>query len=98
MTLSQLRRQLNSLRRKFAVQITVYRLRRHCDQYCEEWRETVEKDPHNPPEASTLFRRLPGSDSLLKLYPHVYNFLTHCRFDRSLPTPTIFSPCWYRRQ
>ena len=86
MTLSQLRRQVDSLLRKYAVELAEYRLRPFANEYCDHWEKLVaENQP--PPGPSRLFGKLPGQDSLRRFFPAVNNYLDDCRVRRCLPHP-----------
>ena len=59
MTFSQLRREVDSLLRKYATELRVYDLRPLADEYCDQWEESVAQD-ETPPMPSGLFEKLPG--------------------------------------
>ena len=48
MTLSEIKRQVNALKRKYAVALAVVRLRRAAREFCDEWEATREKEKPTP--------------------------------------------------
>ena len=44
MTFSQLRREVDSLLRKYATELRVYDLRPLADEYCDQWEESVAQE------------------------------------------------------
>ena len=86
MTFSQIRRQVDTLMRKFATELAVHRLRPVANDYCDQWEESVAQD-QTPPEPIRLFRKLPRRSMLRRFFPAVHNYLDRCRLDRHLPHP-----------
>ena len=86
MTLSQLRSQVDSLMRKFATELAVYKLRPVADEYRDQWQEFVD-EKKLPPAPSRLFKKLLGKDFLSRSFPSVNNYLEDCRQNRRLPHP-----------
>ena len=86
-SLSYLRRQVNALMRKFAVQLAVAKLRPVADEYCDQWEELVAGD-QLPPDPHRLFQKiLPRETFRRQYFPAIYNYLDRCRLDRHLPHP-----------
>ncbi len=74
MTFARLRRQVESLMHKSATELTVYKLRPHVEEYCDQWEESVAQD-QTPPKPSTLFNKLMQRSVLRRRFPAVYNYL-----------------------
>ena len=85
-SLSQLRRQVDSLMRKYAVELAEFKLRPFANEYCDQWEELVAEDKL-PPDPRRLFKKLPGQDFLRRYFPAVNNYLEDCRQARRLPHP-----------
>ena len=86
MTFSQLRREVDSLMRKYATELAVHRLRPVADEYCDQWQELI-AEKKLPPNPQRLFKKLPGKDFLRQRFPAVNNYLDDCRQKRRLPHP-----------
>ena len=67
-TLSQIRSGINALRRKYAKELAIYRLRQLAEELCDQWaaavarQETGARTPHPHPAGQ------PGALQLLRLY------------------------------
>ena len=85
-SLSQLRREVDSLMRRCAVELAVYRASPAVDEYCDQWEELVAED-QLPPDPRRLFKKLPGQDHLRRNFPAVNNYLEDCRRARRFPHP-----------
>ena len=53
MTLSEIKRQVNALKRKYAVALAVVRLRRAAREFCDEWEATREEKKPTPTPVET---------------------------------------------
>ena len=86
MSLSQLRSEVNSIKRKLARELRVVRARRVAEDYCDLWADLVsrKKLPPNPLRlVRNLFKhtRQPGDFAAADRY------LNQCREQRHLPHP-----------
>ena len=85
-SLSHIRRRIEALERKFAVELAIVKLRPLADEYCDQWTELVdEKLP--PPDPHRLIKRLVNAGIRLDNFPAVRKYLDNCRRDHDLPHP-----------
>ena len=83
---SQLRREVDSLMRRCAVELAVHRASPAVDEYCDQWEELVSEN-QLPPDPHRLLKKLPRKDYLRRNFPAVNNYLEDCRRSRCLPHP-----------
>ena len=88
MTLYQIRRRVDSLKRKFAVELTVVKLRPAVDEYCDWWQQLIEKKKL-PPAPNRLLQKIPGKGCLRYTFPAISNYLDRCRIDCRVPLPNM---------
>ena len=81
---SKLRHQVDSLMRKYAVELTVYRTRPIVEEYCDQW-EQLATEEKLPPDPRGLLKKLLSNDFLRRRLPAVNNYLDACRRGRYLP-------------
>ena len=86
MTLSQIRRRVDALTRKFSTELAVCRLRPAANEYCDQWEELVAENSL-PPNPRRLLKKILGKDCLRRRFPAVNSYLELCRIGRSLPHP-----------
>ena len=79
MTLSQIRRRINSLKRQFARELAVLKLRRIAEAVADHW------TPDQPPEPADVVQRIADAGFILNTYIHLRRYLELLRWD--LPAP-----------
>ena len=75
MTLSQIRCRINALKRRFARELAIIRLRRIAEAVAEDW------DPDQPPEPANVIGRIARAGFRLP------TFIRLRRYPRRHPTP-----------
>ncbi|MYC34095.1 MAG: hypothetical protein F4X64_13085 [Chloroflexi bacterium] len=73
MTLSQLRRRIDTLKRKFARELAVIKLRRIADTVADDW------DPECPPEPADVIRRIADAGFRLPTFTRLSRYLKDAR-------------------
>ena len=58
MTLGQIRREIEALKRKYAKELTILRLRRQAEEVCDQWERAV-NDQQEPPQPHAVVGRWP---------------------------------------
>ena len=90
MTLSQIRSQVEALKRKYAAELEVYRLRELAHEFCGEMTEAVTGSRPGPilPALNwtrILFKRMSDRGFRLKNFVTLYDYLKRCLHRRVLP-------------
>ena len=83
-TLSQLRRRVNALRRKYARELAIVRLRPLAEDFSQEWAATV-ADRRPAPRPQPLPRRLAQHGFRLPTFIALHQYLERCRSDGKTP-------------
>ncbi len=84
MSLTQIRNQINALRRKFAFPLIVLRLRRIADKFCDQWADA--QDHRKPtPAPLTLARQLIKNNLRLHNFSSMLHYLERCRNTKTKP-------------
>ena len=86
MSVAQIRRFVDSVMRKFHIELTAYRLRPDVAEYCDQWRELTAKDKL-PPNPKRLIHKLPNTETLRSEFAAVHNYLDRCRLAGKVPIP-----------
>ncbi len=79
MTLSEIRRQVNALMRRFARELAILKLRRIAESVSDEW------DPSEPPEPADVIRRIANAGFLLPTYADLGRYLKDIRLRGDVP-------------
>ena len=83
-TLSQLRRRVNALRRKYARELAIVRLRPLAEDFSQEWAATV-ADRRPAPRPQPFIRRLAQHGFRLPTFIALHQYLERCRSDGKTP-------------
>ena len=86
MSLAQLRRDVNSIKRKLVRELRVVRARRVVGEYCDLWADLVARK-RLPPDPFRLLRSLRRRTGHPGAFPVVDSYLNRCREQRHLPYP-----------
>ncbi len=84
LTLSQLRRRVDALKRKYAKELAVVRLRRLADQYSQQWACDI-SDRKPAPQSQPFIRQIAQSGYRLKTFAALDIYLKHCRERGDIP-------------
>ena len=86
MTLSEIKRQVNALKRKYAVALAVVRLRRAAREFCDEWEATrEEKKPTPTPVETDQWFYIRGFR--LKGHHFFMDYINRCKKTKEDPLP-----------
>ena len=88
-TLSQIRSGINALRRKYAREIAIYRLRQLAEELCDQWAVAV-ADKQPAPEPHTLIRRVNRGRFNCYDSMGLHHYLQRCRRENRCPQPKDF--------
>ena len=81
MTISQLRRRIDALKRKFARELAIIQLRRIADSVTEDW------TPSDPPEPSDVIQRIVKAGFRLPTFTRLSRYLKDIRRQGEIPYP-----------
>ena len=81
MTVSQLRRRVNALKRRFAPELTIIKLRRIAEAVADDW------TPDQPPEPSDVIRRIANAGCRLPTFARLNRYLNDTRRQGDVPDP-----------
>ena len=81
MTLSQIRRRINALKRRFATELTIIKLRRIAEAVAHDW------DPSEPPEPAEVIERFVKAGCRLPTFGNLRHCLDNARRQRDVPHP-----------
>ena len=81
MTLSQIRRRVDALMRRFAREIAILRLSRIAESVSDEW------DPSEPPEPGHVIRRIANTGFPLSTFTRLSHYLKDIRRRGDVPDP-----------
>jgi len=80
-TLSQIRRRVNALKRKFAAELAIIRLRRIAEAVADDW------DPSEPPEPHDVIQRVAKAGFRLPTFMRLRRYLDDTRRREDVPEP-----------
>ena len=83
-TLSELRRELQALRRKYHKEIAIYRMRRVTEEIHHDYARAV-TDRQNPPKPLEVIRRIADRGFRLTTWMHLMNYLEKVREAGDIP-------------
>ena len=86
MTLSQIRNQIDSLQRKYARELAIYRLRRQAEEICEQWERAV-GDRQDPPQPHAIVRKVADAGHLLPTYMSLHHYVKRIQKEGRSPEP-----------
>ncbi len=81
MTLAQIRRRVNALKRKFVLELAILRLRRIAEAVADDW------DPSNPPEPHDVIQRVAKAGFRLSTFMRLQHYLKDTRSQGDVPEP-----------
>ena len=81
MTISQLRRRIDSLMCKFAPELAILKLRRIAEAVSDEW------DPSEPPEPADVIGRIADAGFRLNTFGRLGHYLKDIRRQQDVPEP-----------
>ncbi len=79
MTISEIRRRIDALKRKFARELAIIRLRRIAEAVSNEW------DPDQPPEPADVIQRIAGAGFCLNTFTNLSRYLKDIRLRIDVP-------------
>ena len=79
MTLSQIRRRVDVLKRRFAREIAILELRQIAESVSDEW------DPSEPPEPGHVITRIANAGFLLPTFTRLSHYLKDVRRQQDVP-------------
>ena len=81
MTISQLRRRVNALKRRFARELTIIKLRRIAEAVADDW------DSSEPPEPADIIGRIAAAGFRLPTFVRLRRYLEDTRRQGDVPYP-----------
>ena len=81
MTVSQLRRRVNVLKRKFAPELTIIKLRRVAEAVSDDW------DPEQSPDPADVIERIADAGLRLPTFVRLRRYLEDTRRQGDVPLP-----------
>ena len=81
MTLAQIRRRVNALKRKFALELAIIRLRRIAESVADNW------DLDEPPEPHDVIQRVAKAGFRLNTFMRLQHYLKDTRSQGDVPEP-----------
>ncbi len=81
MTISQIRSRINALKRKFAPELAILKLRRIADAVSNDW------DPSEPPESHDVIQRIADAGFRFPRFMWLRRYLDDIRRQEDVPEP-----------
>ena len=81
MTLSQIRRRINVLKRRFATELAIIKLRRIAEAVADGW------DPSEPPEPAEVIERFVKAGCRLPTFANLSHYLNKTQRQGDVPQP-----------
>ena len=81
MTLSQIRRRVNALKRRFATELAIIKLRRIAEAVADHW------DPDQPPEPAEVIERFVKAGCRLPTFDNLSRYLNQTQRQGDVPIP-----------
>ena len=81
MTLSQIRNRINVLKRRFANELAIIKLRRIAEAVSDQW------DPSEPPEPGRIIGRIADAGFRLPTFTRLSRYLKDVRLQGDVPRP-----------
>ena len=81
MTISQIRRRVNALNRRFARELAIIKLRRIAEAVADDW------DPDQPPEPHDVIQRVVKAGFRLNTFTRLSRYLKDMRRQGDVPLP-----------
>ena len=81
MTLSEIRRAIDALKRRFATELAIIKTRRVAQAVANDW------DPSEPPEPADVIQRFVKAGCLLPTFANLARYLNNARRRGDVPEP-----------
>ena len=81
MTISEIRRRVNALKRKFARELAIIKLRRVAEAVADDW------NPDQPPEPADVIQRIVRAGFRLPTFIRLRRYLDDVRREGEVPYP-----------
>ncbi len=81
MTISQIRRRIDALKRRFAHELAIIKLRRIAEAVAKDW------SPAEPPEPADVIRRIADAGFRLPTFTQLSRYLKDTRLKGEVPYP-----------
>ncbi len=85
-TLSEIRREIRALQRKYHRQLTIYRMRRVTEEVHHDYARAV-ADQQDPPKPLEVIRKIADQGFHLTTWMHLHNYLDKVREQGDIPEP-----------
>ncbi|MDE2939611.1 MAG: hypothetical protein OXR67_11985 [Chloroflexota bacterium] len=85
-TLSEIRREIRALQRKYHKELTIYRMRRVTEEVHHECARAV-ADRQDPPKTLEIIRKIADKGFRLTTWMHLHNYLDQVREKNEIPEP-----------
>ena len=85
-TLSEIRREIRALQRKYHRELTIYRMRRVTEEVHHDYARAV-ADQQEPPKPLEVIRRIADKGFRLTTWLHLHNYLDKVREQGDIPEP-----------
>ena len=85
-TLSEIRREIRALQRKYYRELTIYRMRRVSEEVHHDYARAV-ADRQDPPKPLEIIRRIADRGFRLTTWIHLHNYLDKVREAGDIPEP-----------
>ena len=85
-TLSEIRREIRALQRKYHREISLYRMRRVTEEVHHDYARAV-ADQEDPPKPLEVIRRIADKGFRLTTWMHLHNYLDKVREQGDIPEP-----------
>ena len=85
-TLSEIRREIRALQRKYHRQLTIYRMRRVTEEVHHDYARAV-ADQQEPPKPLEVIRKIADQGFHLTTWMHLHNYLDKVREKGDIPEP-----------
>ena len=98
-TLSEIRREIRALQRKYHRELTIYRMRRVSEEVHHDYARAV-ADRQDPPRPLEIIRRIADRGFRLTTWLHLHNYLDEVREAGDIPEPRrmrnvrLWRGCW----
>ena len=83
MTIVQLRRRINALKRRFARELDIIQARRVAEAVADDWQRS------NPPDTHQVIQRFADAGLRSNTYANLAEYLAECRRKEEIPYPNV---------
>ena len=101
LTLNQIKKEVDALKRKYAKEIAIYRLRRVSEEIYNDYARAV-GDRQDPPKPLEIIRKIADQGFRLTTWIHLHNYLEKVREEGDIPEPrrivlALFPWAWHSK-